>query len=83
MSPVLPAHLDDLSIIGTEIKELDDGTMIVGHLPHLGKLASLLVRGDTEKAVVQFQQGGVVCLAQGDEGDWTITWMVVPEILPQ
>ncbi|RLB85244.1 MAG: phosphohistidine phosphatase SixA, partial [Deltaproteobacteria bacterium] len=71
------------SKIASEIQDLSDGTMIVGHLPHLGKLASLLVTDNPEKGVARFQQGGILCLEQDNEAKWAVAWMIVPQILPQ
>jgi phosphohistidine phosphatase len=62
------------------LTSMEMDTMLVGHLPHLGKLASLLLVGDPEAGLVEFRQGGVVCLKR-EEGKWTLQWMVVPEIL--
>jgi len=36
--------------------------MLVGHLPFLERLASLLLTGDIERLPVRFRMGGVVCL---------------------
>jgi len=73
--------LDEVKEIATQIRGAEKELLIAGHLPHLGKLASLLVAGDEAVPVVKFQQGGVVCL-QSDEGDgWSVAWMVVPEII--
>ena len=55
--------------------------MIVGHLPFLGKLASALAAGSETADVVAFQQGGMVWLGRGDDGGWTVQWMVVPQLL--
>lgn len=54
--------------------------MIVGHLPHLSRLSSLLLCGNPEAGIVNFKMGGVVCLKR-EEGKWSVEWMVVPEIL--
>ncbi|RLB42174.1 MAG: phosphohistidine phosphatase SixA [Deltaproteobacteria bacterium] len=75
--------LDDPSKIASEIQDLSDGTMIVGHLPHLGKFASLLVTDNPEKGVARFQQGGILCLEQDNEAKWAVAWLIVPQILPQ
>ncbi len=58
-------------------------TMLVGHLPHLGKLASLLLAGAPEMKLVEFSPAGVLCLRRddGDDNAWTMQWMVVPDIL--
>jgi phosphohistidine phosphatase len=68
--------------IADVIQTGEEDLLIAGHLPHLAKLAALLVAGDETKLVVRFQQGGVVCLEQDEEGRWAVAWMVVPEILP-
>jgi phosphohistidine phosphatase len=75
--------IDDINVIAKEIKNHKKNLMIVGHLPHLAKLVSLLTSGSESNAVVSFQQGGVVCLRQTDDGKkgWTIAWMLVPEII--
>ena len=75
--------LDDVKAIAEEIKQGHKDFMIVGHLPHLGKLISLLITGSDSSQVVSFQQGGVVCLRTNEEEkNWAIAWMLVPEIIP-
>jgi phosphohistidine phosphatase len=56
--------------------------MLVGHLPHLSRLASLLLVGTAEQTVVRFRMGGVVCLGRDDAGAWALEWMLVPELAP-
>ena len=36
---------------------------------------------DETKKLVDFQMGGVVCLGRDDDGDWSLRWMVTPEIV--
>lgn len=64
------------------IQEEEKSLMLVGHLPHLSRLASLLILGDTEKEVVRFSMGGVVCLGQSGDG-WLIDWSIIPKIVRQ
>jgi len=74
--------LDDVKAIAEGIKQGQKDFMIVGHLPHLGKLISLLITGSDPSQVVSFQQGGVVCLRTNEEEkNWAIAWMLVPEII--
>ena len=73
--------LDDVKDIANHIKVAKKDLLIVGHLPHLGKLASLLITGSESVPVVSFQQGGMVCLEKDAEGLWSVVWMLVPEIL--
>jgi phosphohistidine phosphatase len=74
--------LDDVTGISAEIRQRQGDLMIVGHLPHLAKLTSLLTTGRETDRVADFQQGGVVCLRPKEEkSDWAIAWMMVPEIM--
>jgi phosphohistidine phosphatase len=54
--------------------------MLVGHLPFLSRLASLLMVSNTEAGIIRFQQAGIVCLAQVD-GKWAVNWVMPPELL--
>ena len=74
------APLDDPQKAKNVIEQADKPLMIVGHLPHLSKLASLLISGSAEKEVVKFRMGGIVCLEKG-EGNWLVKWALTPEIL--
>jgi phosphohistidine phosphatase len=79
------APLDEVDSIADDILNSREDLMIVGHLPHLSKLVSLLAMGNSSLPVVAFQQGGILCLrGQKQEGakGWKIAWMMVPEILP-
>jgi phosphohistidine phosphatase len=57
-----------------------EGVMVVGHLPFLGRLASLLLTGSSKMDTILFRMGGVVCLSREEER-WMVNWMVIPEIL--
>jgi phosphohistidine phosphatase len=54
---------------------------IVGHMPHLTRLASILLADHEEEEVIDFQKGGVVALVRDDRHVWRVRWMVTPEIL--
>jgi phosphohistidine phosphatase len=55
---------------------------IVGHLPFLDKLASVLVTGSESVGVVAFQYGGVVRLVPKGEGEgYRVRWVLAPEII--
>ncbi len=75
------APLDDPMIWAERLKERSKNTMFVGHLPHLAKLASYLLCGDGEKNVVAFKMAGIVCLQRDEAGEWSLQWMVTPEIV--
>jgi phosphohistidine phosphatase len=69
---------DDVEIWIERLKLLDEDVMIVGHLPHLRRLAALLLCGDPEKAVLHFRMGGVVCLMRTEDA-WSLEWAITPE----
>jgi len=55
---------------------------IVGHLPFLEKLASLLITGNETSGVVSFQYAGVVRLAPKAQGQgYTVRWVLTPELI--
>jgi len=60
---------------------MEDDLMLVGHLPHLSKLASLLVCGDTIRDVVEFYNAAVLCLGRSEAGTWAVRWMLPPELV--
>lgn len=69
--------MDDPSVWAERLKDEAEDTVLVGHLPHLQKLASLLLAGDSGTRVVEFKMGGVACIKRDEEG-WSLQWMVVP-----
>ena len=75
------APLDSPSLWAGRLAEEAEDIMLVGHLPYMGKLAAHLVSRDEEKKTVDFQMAGIVCLGRDDAGNWSVKWMVVPQIL--
>lgn len=71
----------DPNVWGRRVRGDDRDLMLVGHLPHLGRLASLLLCGDPERNVVQLRQGGILCLHRGPNGRWSVQWMVMPDLV--
>jgi phosphohistidine phosphatase len=73
--------LDPTDAFARTVNEWTEDTMVVGHLPFMGKLVSRLIAGDEAVPTVAFQPGTVACLEREDEGRWTIAWMIRPELL--
>jgi len=73
--------LDDPNIWKERLREESGNVMLVGHLPYLSRLSGLLVCGDPDRKVVDFKKGGVVCLERDDEGNWSVVWIIIPQIL--
>ncbi len=72
--------LDDPLPWVEKLKGTEEDLMLVGHMPHLGKLASLLLSGEEEKVKLGFKPGTVACLEREGE-KWVLKWMLPPEIL--
>ena len=72
---------DDVNAMRKELLSGKRDMMIVGHLPFLSKLASLLLTGDKTADTIAFQKGGIVAFEKTTEGQWQINWMVIPELL--
>jgi len=72
---------DDVTALKDKLSSAENDIMIVGHLPFLGKLASLLTVGHESAEVVEFKQGGILCLNRCEDKKWHIGWMIIPELL--
>ncbi|HEY2987140.1 MAG TPA: phosphohistidine phosphatase SixA [Candidatus Binatia bacterium] len=68
---------DDPLIAGAELAAAEASLMLVGHLPHLGRLAARLVTGDAEKKVVDFSAATMICLSRVS-GAWELGWILTP-----
>ena len=55
--------------------------MLVGHLPYMSRLASLLLCGDSEKEIIKFRNAGIVNLIRDDLKVWSIGWILIPEMV--
>ena len=72
---------DDPGIWRRRLEESTRDTVLVGHKPHLPRLASTLLASDPDAEVVEFSNGGVVCLHRDDEHHWALRWAVVPDLV--
>lgn len=58
-----------------------DEVMMVGHMPFMGRAASLLIAGSRGAKAFAFMPGSVLCLERQEVG-WSAAWMIRPELLP-
>jgi len=72
---------DDVTAFGEKLADLHDDTLVVGHLPFMGRLVAWLITGNDEFGMVTYQPVSVVCLEQQRGKGWTLEWMVRPELL--
>ena len=72
---------DDVTNLADELNAANQDIMIVGHLPFLSKLASLLISGSESTNVVAFKNGGVVSIRRSEQNQWQLSWIATPGLL--
>jgi phosphohistidine phosphatase len=72
---------DDVTTLRNELASSQQDIVIVGHLPFLSKLASLLLAGSESADTVAFKNGGIVCLNRSETNQWQIDWLITPELI--
>lgn len=72
---------DDVKPWAKRISEEIEDLMVVGHLPFLEKLASLLLCGNEDARVVLFRNSGIVCLEKKEDKRWAVRWILLPEMV--
>ena len=71
---------DDVRAWADQLSRKKEDLMVVGHLPFLEKLASLLTTDNEKTRTVIFRYGAVVCLQQREDGGWGVRWILTPEM---
>jgi phosphohistidine phosphatase len=71
---------DDVRPWAERISKETEDLMIVGHLPFLDKLASLLICGNENARAVLFRYSAIVCLDQKEDRRWAVLWILTPEM---
>jgi phosphohistidine phosphatase len=72
---------DAVEPLAAEIEAWSADTLLVGHLPFLGRLASLLLVSDPDRPMLAFEPGSTACLERDGAGHWALLWMIRPEFL--
>jgi phosphohistidine phosphatase len=76
---------DDPQPLAESLRIAEQPIMLVGHLPFMSRLASLLLVGNADSSIVRFRMGGIVCVTREDSpsarGGWTLAWMITPEVV--
>jgi phosphohistidine phosphatase len=75
------APMDDPAAARELLDQAAAPRMLVGHLPHLSRLTSLLLVGDPAREVVSFRMGAIVSLSR-EEAGWRLKWILTPELVP-
>ena len=71
---------DDVRPVAEAIRAEQEAVMLVGHLPHLSRLANLLLTGDPESGLLRFQMAGLAGLSN-HAGKWAVHWLMPPDLL--
>lgn len=71
---------DDPGKVRSEAGAAEESLMLVGHLPHLARLASSLLVGDPGREIIRFRMGAIVCLGK-IEGRWLLQWILTPDLV--
>lgn len=72
---------DPVEPLAGEIASWRQDSLIAGHLPHLARLATLLVVGRSLSSGLDFEPAATACLERGDDGAWSLVWFVGPSLL--
>ena len=70
---------DSLERAEAEAEAAREPLMLVGHLPHLSRLTSLLLTGNPDREIVRFPSGAILCLDR-TQGEWFLQWVLTPEL---
>lgn len=71
------APKDDPTTWAERLDAEADDVLLVGHLPHLDRLAALLLTGVSDRSLIRFRPGGLVGLERTDQG-WVVSVVLPP-----
>ena len=72
---------DPVEPLAGEIEAWREDCLIAGHLPHLARLATLLLAGCNLPSGLDFEPAAAACLERDDDGVWSLLWFVGPSLL--
>ena len=70
---------DDPEIAKAELEAAGQPIMLVGHLPYVGRLAALLVKGDAAQSIGEFSPATMLCCSKIG-ARWRIEWQIAPSL---
>jgi phosphohistidine phosphatase len=72
---------DSVKDFAYQVKSRDEDLLVVGHLPFMAKLVSLLLTESADSDIVSYSPGSIVFLESLGGGDFQLQWMIRPELL--
>lgn len=73
--------LADPKILQRQLAKTTEDILIVGHLPHLSKLTSVLLTHDEKGEIIMFKNGGIINLER-NKNRWSIQYIITPDTIP-
>jgi phosphohistidine phosphatase len=73
---------DDPGVLARALQDPTETRLLVGHLPHLSRLLSLLVVADAARPILAFRMGALVALQHGAEG-FRLRFVLPPELVAE
>jgi phosphohistidine phosphatase len=74
---------DEVGPMRERLQDESESFMMIGHLPYLSRLVSVLLGVQQDRTLVTFQMGGVVHLERDDNREWRLRWILVPDLLSE
>ncbi len=68
---------DDPSLTKAELEVSGKSLIVVGHLPHLNRLAAMLLNGNSGAQMLDLPTACVVCLSRRKK-EWKVNWIMDP-----
>lgn len=72
---------DEVDSLVTDLAAHDGDLVVVGHMPYLSHLASVLLAGRESGSMVGFSPASILCLERSSDGLWHLLWMIGPELI--
>lgn len=72
---------DPVEPLAEEIAAWREDCLIAGHMPHLARLATLMLTGRSLPAGLDFEPAAVACLERRGVGLWSLVWFVGPSLV--
>ncbi|MCH7954591.1 MAG: phosphohistidine phosphatase SixA [Candidatus Marinimicrobia bacterium] len=70
---------DPVSIFAGNLKDNNENSLIVGHLPFMAKLTSCLLADTESDSMIAFSTASVACLEYTNPFGWNLHWLINPE----
>lgn len=72
---------EDVITMAGDVEQWSDDTLLVGHLPMMQELVSMLCLRDPLRLSLSFIPGTIVCLERQQQQRWVISWLLSPTIV--